>query len=85
MPKSGIEVYARPRPTDNPTPHCKIDSSQNAVFFHIPIDLNTSQVNNTKTDYTFAFTRVFEPNVTQEVVFEEVAKKSVYRYHAIFY
>jgi hypothetical protein len=79
MTKSAIEVFVRVKPTYTPSRYVRVDTSNNLVFFHFPLDVANPLINTSKSDYNFRFNQVFNVDATQEAIFGTVAEKVVDR------
>ncbi|KAJ1515704.1 Kinesin- protein 6 [Coelomomyces lativittatus] len=78
-----IRIFARIRPSprvnpkvyvDQPTPN---EEGAPQLHFHVPKNESQGQINHTKEHFGFRFDRVFDTQVSQEEVFEHVAKDSI--------
>lgn len=76
MGKAHIDVYARVRPTKKPSFNIDIDYANHAIAVRLQKH-EQGLINNQRENYAFEFTRVLDASITQDAVFETVARPVV--------
>jgi kinesin family protein 6/9 len=71
---ANIEVVARIRPSKKSSGNLTLSREDGWVEVHAPREDYQGEVNNRKERHTFGFSRVLDPQITQEEVFDSVAK-----------
>jgi len=74
MVASNIKVYLRIRPSAKPSKAFSVNHEESIVTFDVDKNLQVGQVNNAKTNHKFKFDGILSMKVTQEEVFNTVAK-----------
>ncbi|KAL0216612.1 hypothetical protein P9112_008796 [Eukaryota sp. TZLM1-RC] len=73
-----IEVYARIRPyVSTPERKFKVHPEDNSIVFHVPKDSTGGLINNTRENWTYSFTKVFDEPTQQDEVFEVIGRKMI--------
>jgi hypothetical protein len=67
-----VAVFARIKP--GPAPNALISGDASQLQLTLPKDEALGTVNNTREQYVFAFSHVFDARATQESVFDHVAR-----------
>ena len=55
----------------------EIDKDNNKIEIQIPNEYNSGYINNSKKSYEFKFTGIFEPDSTQEEIFNKIGNKII--------
>eukprot|EP01083_Nonionella_stella_P217656 781280_1 len=91
MKNAAIKVFARIRPTNNTSPRrsrkgeqCQRDLYEvgedvDSLELYIPSEVESDTFNNRCDHYRYKFKHVFEPEATQDSIYEKVGKPSVQR------
>ena len=77
---SRIKVFARVRPSKRPSGYFTFQEEHNQLKFDVPLSASAGLVNNSKSEYIFKFDGLLDMGVSQEKVFDTVAKDAVLRY-----
>ena len=85
--QSNIETYLRLKPIlyekctnkdiKNKMIKYEIDKDNNKIEIQIPNEYNSGYINNSKKSYEFKFTGIFEPDSTQEEIFNKIGNKII--------
>ncbi len=75
-----IKVFARVRPSKRPSGYFTFQEEHNQLKFDVPLNKDAGLVNNTKSEHIFKFDGLLDMGVSQEQVFNMVAKDAVMRY-----
>ena len=85
--QSNIETYLRLKPIlyekctnkdiKNKMIKYEIDKDNNKIEIQIPNEYNSGYINNSKKSYEFKFTEIFEPDSTQEEIFNKIGNKII--------
>eukprot|EP00762_Andalucia_godoyi_P002959 ANDGO_04112.mRNA.1 Kinesin-like protein KLP1 len=78
MSEDTIQIFARVRPSKNPSPlfKCFATSDESRVEFSKPRDSKDGYINNQREFYEFRFNGVFDQPTKQEEIFDVVARKA---------
>ncbi|KAG8470575.1 hypothetical protein KFE25_008996 [Diacronema lutheri] len=71
---ANIEVVARVRPSKKGSPNLTVSQEESFVEVYAPREDYQGEINNRKDKHTFGFSRVLDPGISQEDVFELVAR-----------
>eukprot|EP00906_Rhabdomonas_costata_P011935 RCo016986 len=74
-----IKIYLRIRPSKDVSTNFYIDKQfdSHTIHFHLGKLPQGGLINNTKEDYSFQFSRVFEPTASQDEIFDGIAREVV--------
>ena len=75
--KAHIDVYARLRPVKKPSANLDVDYASHAISVKMPRDSTQGLINNSRENYSFAFSRVLDQTVTQDTVYDTIASPVV--------